>query len=156
MAPVKAASATERSTFSVSSPAFLSRLLAISGIVGVLRLRIDGELDGRRDRVVVADRAVAEEHLLDDLLAVERILDRLAHIDIVEGRRRDVHHVDVVAVAGHLEDHDIRDSASAGRASSDRRGADSAISPVFSALVRAVASVIDEHLDLVEPGLVRF
>ena len=85
----------------------LEQALDHVGIVDVLRLRIDGELDGRRDRIVVADGAVAEEHLLHDLVAIERVLDRIAHIGIVEGRLLDVHDIDVVAVARRLGDHEI-------------------------------------------------
>ena len=91
----------------VLGPRLLEEALDHVGVVDVLRLRIDRELDGRCDRIVVADGAVAEKHLLHDLVAIERVLDRIAHIGIVEGRLLDVHDIDVVAVARRLRDHEI-------------------------------------------------
>ena len=92
----------------VLHPGLLQEALDLLRVIGVSRLRIDGELHGGRDRIVVADGAVTQEHLLDDLLAVERMLECQADIKIVEGWLGHVHHIDIVVVAGGLRDHQIR------------------------------------------------
>ena len=62
----------------------LGRLLgverALFGISGEQRI-------GRVDREVVAERAVAEQDLVDHLLAVHGIFQRQPQVVVVEGRR---------------------------------------------------------------------
>jgi hypothetical protein len=58
------------------------------GIVGALRqFGVEIPLAGP-DRVVVAQRAVAVEDRVDQLLAVDRVFQRQPHVHVVERRRR--------------------------------------------------------------------
>ena len=61
----------------------------------------------RSDRVVVAGDAAAAQDLLDQLLPVEGVLQRLAHVVVVERRLVGVHRIGEVLVARHLEDLDV-------------------------------------------------
>src|SRR6202008_855726 len=87
-----------------------SRLLQVElrfvRVVGVLRGRLDAELDRGRDRLIVADETMAEEDLLEDLFAVQRVFESKAHVDVIERRRVAEHREDVVAVTRRLRDLD--------------------------------------------------
>ncbi len=72
------------------------------------RFRVGGEGDRRGDRVVVAERRIAKEHLLGDRFAVDRVLEGVADIRLVERRLVGLHHEDVVAKAGRDVDLDVR------------------------------------------------
>jgi hypothetical protein len=62
----------------------------------------------RRDRVVVADRAVAVEQSLQDLLAVRRELQRETDVVVVVGRLVGLHGEHGVPPAGRAHDFDLR------------------------------------------------
>jgi hypothetical protein len=80
--------------------------LGLVGIVGVLLEIRRVVAVGRADRGVVADRAVAVQDFLHHLLAVDRELERLAHMNVVEGRQRGAHGIDVVERPGRFLDDD--------------------------------------------------
>ena len=85
-APEKAASDVEKSTFKRLEAGLLQMELRLVRIIAVDRLRIGGEFDRRRDRIVIARRAIAQQDLVDEILAVDRPFERQSDIDIVEGR----------------------------------------------------------------------
>ncbi len=58
--------------------------------------------------MVIGDRAVAQKDLVDQFLAVEEVLQRLAHFQAVIRRSARQHRESVVLVARHFEDLGVR------------------------------------------------
>ena len=126
--------------------------LRLVGIVFVDRLRIGRIFDRRSHRIVIPRGAVTEQDLVDELLSVDRPFECGSHIDIVEGRHRDIHRRDIVAEAGEVGDLEIRVLLQ----EADRFEIDAihVLDLARIERVRARRHIDDgEHLDRVEIGL---
>src|SRR5918994_7178449 len=66
------------------------------------RLRIDGELHVWRNWVVVAWRSMTKKYLVDDRVAIDRMLQRQSDVSVIERSHRDIHGNDVMTIAHYL------------------------------------------------------